>query len=145
MSGFGAVVSIELRDAATADAMCAAVQVISHATSIGGVESTIERRAKLPGQEHVPAGLLRLSVGCEHLEDLWADLAAALGAAPDTTARWEPTSGAARDRCRPPVRTTRQRTDVGSPPAWPRPPRPMSPPARDRDCGLVPSGGRIRP
>lgn len=86
MSGFGAVVSIELRDAATADAMCAAVQVISHATSIGGVESTIERRAKLPGQEHVPAGLLRLSVGCEYL-DLWADLAAALGAAPDTTAR----------------------------------------------------------
>jgi cystathionine gamma-synthase len=42
------------------------------------VESTIERRAKLPGQEHIPPGLLRLSVGCEHVEDLWRDLADAL-------------------------------------------------------------------
>jgi cystathionine gamma-synthase len=80
MAGFGAVVSFEVADAATADAVCANVQVISHATSLGGVESTIERRAKLPGQEHVPAGLVRLSVGCEHLEDLWTDLDAALGA-----------------------------------------------------------------
>jgi cystathionine gamma-synthase len=81
MAGFGAVMSFEVADAATADAVCAEVQVITHATSLGGVESTIERRAKLPGQEHVPAGLVRLSVGCEHLEDLWADLAAALDAA----------------------------------------------------------------
>jgi hypothetical protein len=41
----------------------------------------IERRAKLRGQEHVPPGLLRLSVGCEHVEDLWDDLNAALTAA----------------------------------------------------------------
>jgi cystathionine gamma-synthase len=40
-----------------------------------------EGRVKLPGQEHVPAGLVRLSVGCEHVEDLWADLAGALEAA----------------------------------------------------------------
>jgi cystathionine gamma-synthase len=86
MTGFGAVVSFELADAATADAVCAGVQVISHATSLGGVESTIERRAKLPGQEHVPAGLLRLSVGCEHLEDLWADLVAGIGIAGQATA-----------------------------------------------------------
>jgi cystathionine gamma-synthase len=79
MRGFGAVLSFEVADAATADAICAAVQVITSATSLGGVESTIERRAKLPGQEHVPAALLRLSVGVEHVEDLWADLAAALG------------------------------------------------------------------
>ena len=38
----------------------------------------MERRAKRPGQEHVPAGLVRLSVGCEHVEDLWDDLVAAL-------------------------------------------------------------------
>jgi cystathionine gamma-synthase len=80
MSGFGAVLSFDLADATTADALCNSVRVITHATSLGGVESTIERRAKLPGQEHVPAGLLRLSVGCEHLEDLWDDLDAALGA-----------------------------------------------------------------
>jgi cystathionine gamma-synthase len=72
------VVSFEVADAATADTVCAAVRVISHATSLGGVESTIERRAKLPGQQHVPAGLVRLSIGCEHHEDLWADLDAAL-------------------------------------------------------------------
>jgi cystathionine gamma-synthase len=81
MRGFGAVLSFEVGDAATADAVCADVQVITHATSVGGVESTIERRAKLPGQKHVPAGLVRLSVGVEHVEDLWADLAAALDTA----------------------------------------------------------------
>jgi len=63
MAGFGAVVSFEVADAATADAVCASVRIISHATSLGGVESTIERRAKLPGQQHVPAGLVRLAVG----------------------------------------------------------------------------------
>jgi cystathionine gamma-synthase len=81
MRGFGAVLSFEVSDAGTADAVCAAVRVIASATSVGGVESTIERRAKLPGQQHVPAGLVRISVGCEHVEDLWADLDAALDAA----------------------------------------------------------------
>lgn len=80
MRGFGAVLGFEVRDAATADAVCARVQVVAHATSVGGVESTLERRAKLPGQDHVPAGLLRLSLGCEHLEDLWTDLNSALAA-----------------------------------------------------------------
>jgi cystathionine gamma-synthase len=87
MAGFGAVVSFEVADATNADAVCANVQVISHATSLGGVESTIERRAKLSGQEHVPAGLLRLSVGCEHLEDLWADLDIALRASDPAAGR----------------------------------------------------------
>lgn len=81
MNGFGAVLAFEVSDADTADAVCAGVQVITAATSLGGVESTIERRAKLPGQDHVPAGLMRLSVGCEHLEDLWADLAGTLDVA----------------------------------------------------------------
>ena len=81
MRGAGAVLGFEVADARTADDVCASVRVIAHATSVGGVESTIERRAKLRGQEHVPAGLVRLSVGCEHVEDLWADLATALDAA----------------------------------------------------------------
>jgi cystathionine gamma-synthase len=80
MRGYGAVLSFEVADGATADAVCAQLQVVAHATSVGGVESTIERRAKLPGQQHVPDGLLRLSVGCEHIEDLWADLNRALTA-----------------------------------------------------------------
>ena len=78
MTGFGAVLAFEVTDAPTADRLCDAVHVIVHATSLGGVESTIERRSKLPGQEHVPPGLLRLSVGCEHIHDLWNDLNSAL-------------------------------------------------------------------
>jgi cystathionine gamma-synthase len=61
-----------------ADAVCRELRIIRHATSLGAVESTIERRAAVPGQEHLPAGLLRLSVGCEDAGDLWNDLATAL-------------------------------------------------------------------
>lgn len=78
MTGFGAVLGFEVKTAAAANAVCDSVRVIRSATSLGGVESTIERRAKLPGQEHLPPGFLRLSVGCEHIEDLWDDLTSAL-------------------------------------------------------------------
>lgn len=79
MTGFGAVLAFEVASAPTADRICSAVQLIVHATSLGGVETTIERRSKLQGQGHLPPGLLRLSVGCEHIDDLWNDLNAALG------------------------------------------------------------------
>ncbi|PYR34238.1 MAG: hypothetical protein DMF89_02325 [Acidobacteria bacterium] len=46
--------------------------------ALGAVESTIERRARNPGQEHLPPALLQLSVGIEAAEDLWADLDRAL-------------------------------------------------------------------
>lgn len=79
MAGFGAVVSFDVEGGAEpADAVCRAVRIIRHATSLGGVESTIERRAAIPGQTHLPPGLLRLSVGCEHPADLWRDLEQAL-------------------------------------------------------------------
>ncbi len=79
MAGFGAVVSFDVRGGAErADAVCRSVRIIRHATSLGGVESTIERRAAIPGQTHLPPGLLRLSVGCEHPGDLWRDLQQAL-------------------------------------------------------------------
>lgn len=74
----GGVVSFELADAASADAFCAHLRLIRHATSLGGVESTVERRAALAGDSHVPAGLLRFSVGLEDPEDLWADITQAL-------------------------------------------------------------------
>lgn len=77
--GFGILISFEVDgDAARADAVCRTVGLIRHATSLGGVESTMERRAAVPGQEHLPPTLLRLSVGIEHVDDLWADLAAAI-------------------------------------------------------------------
>jgi cystathionine gamma-synthase len=79
--GFGTIVSFELRDAAAADRACRETRIIRHATSLGGIETSMERRNVHPGQEHIPPGLIRLSVGCEDLEDVWSDLAAALGAA----------------------------------------------------------------
>lgn len=80
LGGPGAMVSFEtLGNAISADVRMTRLQLISPATSLGGVESTIERRAKLSGQEHLPPTLLRMSVGCEHLEDLWEDLDRALG------------------------------------------------------------------
>jgi cystathionine gamma-synthase len=78
MTGFGAVLAFEVADAPTADRLCDAVHIVVPATSLGGVESTIERRSKLPGQGHLPSGLLRLSAGCEHIDDLWNDLDSAL-------------------------------------------------------------------
>jgi cystathionine gamma-synthase len=81
MAGFGAVVSFDVRGGADrADTVCRSLRIIRHATSLGGVESTIERRAAIPGQTHLPSGLLRLSVGCEHPDDLWRDLQQALTA-----------------------------------------------------------------
>ena len=80
MSGFGAMVAFEVEGGAeSADAVCAAVTRIANATSLGGVETLLERRARYPAeQEHVPANLIRLSVGIEHVDDIWADLEQAL-------------------------------------------------------------------
>jgi cystathionine gamma-synthase len=79
LEGFGTIISFDVRgEAGTADAVCAGLQLIQHATSLGAVESTIERRAGVPGQQHLPPTLLRLSVGIEAVEDLWTDLDRAL-------------------------------------------------------------------
>lgn len=64
--------------AAFADAVCSNLQLIWNATSLGSVESTMERRAAVSGQEHLPATLLRLSVGIEDVDDLWRDLTRAI-------------------------------------------------------------------
>jgi cystathionine gamma-synthase len=66
MDGYGAMLAFAHPDA---DAVCRRVRVMTHAKSLGGVETLIERRAP---------GLLRVSAGCEHVEDLWDDLEAAL-------------------------------------------------------------------
>ncbi|MEO6713831.1 MAG: PLP-dependent aspartate aminotransferase family protein [Mycobacteriales bacterium] len=79
MLGPGAMLSFELADADAADAVTARLALVVDATSLGGVETTIDRRHKWPGDEHVPPGLLRLSVGIEHIDDLWADITQALG------------------------------------------------------------------
>jgi cystathionine gamma-synthase len=76
----GALVSFTVDSVARADKLCASVRLITHATSLGGVESLIERRGAYPGElkQGTPAELVRLSVGIEHVEDLWADLEQAM-------------------------------------------------------------------
>jgi cystathionine gamma-synthase len=82
LKGFGTIISFDLLgNAEFADDVCRNVRLIRHATSLGAVESTIERRAAIPGQEHLPASLLRLSVGIEDADDLWHDLDAAINSA----------------------------------------------------------------
>ncbi len=79
LAGFGSLISVELADAATADALVDGCGLWVFATSLGGVESTLERRRRWPGElTSVPEGLVRMSVGIEHVEDLWADLARSL-------------------------------------------------------------------
>ncbi len=79
LTSAGSVISFDVAGGAdAADQVCRRLGIIRHATSFGAVESTIERRAAVPGQEHLPPGLLRLSVGIEDLDDLWADLDHAL-------------------------------------------------------------------
>jgi len=79
MDGPGAMVSLEVRGGAEpAEAVCSALTVLTPATSLGGVETLIERRGRYLFEEGTPAGLLRMSVGLEDVEDLWDDLAQAL-------------------------------------------------------------------
>ena len=82
LRGFGTIISFDVDGGAElADAVCRNVRLIRHATSLGGVESTMERRAAIAGQGHLPPSLLRLSVGIEDADDLWADLDGAIRSA----------------------------------------------------------------
>ncbi|MDA8436521.1 MAG: aminotransferase class I/II-fold pyridoxal phosphate-dependent enzyme [Actinomycetales bacterium] len=80
MDGFGAIVAFEtVGDADAAEAFCDRTELITHATSLGGVETLMERRRRWPEERpDVPETLIRLSVGIEDVEDLWADLSQAL-------------------------------------------------------------------
>jgi len=80
MAGFGSMLSFEVAGGADAAMQVAArVRLFTRATSLGSVESLIEHRASIEGPETTtPGGLLRLSTGLEHPDDLVADLAQAL-------------------------------------------------------------------
>jgi cystathionine gamma-synthase len=73
--GYGGLLSFDVRGDAVA--VETSVSVITNATSLGGVRSSIESRRRWEG-ERVPEGLLRMSVGLEDAEELWADLEQAL-------------------------------------------------------------------
>jgi cystathionine gamma-synthase len=82
MRGFGTMVAFEVSGGAgAADAVVDAVRLATAGTSLGGVETLIERRARWIGDKLLPPGLLRLSVGIEDVEDLWLDLDGALRSA----------------------------------------------------------------
>ncbi|MHA7303647.1 trans-sulfuration enzyme family protein [Arthrobacter sp. TMN-49] len=76
MNGFGSILCIELAGGeAAATGFVQALRLWTPATSLGGVESLIERRRRHTNEpETVPVNLLRLSVGIENVEDLWRDL-----------------------------------------------------------------------
>jgi cystathionine gamma-synthase len=78
LDAFGPLLSFDVADADAATRVEKALTLIENATSLGGVASTLEARARWE-PTRVPPGLLRLSVGLEDVEDLWADLAQALG------------------------------------------------------------------
>ncbi len=80
MQTFGGMLSFEVAGGeAAAMRVAAGVQLFTRGTSLGGVESLIEHRASIEGPESTtPAGLLRVSVGLEHPDDLIEDLAQAL-------------------------------------------------------------------
>jgi cystathionine gamma-synthase len=88
MDGAGFMLTFRVHGGAErADAVVGGLELLVHATSLGGVETTIERRAKYPAERDIPADLLRLSAGCEHVEDLWRDLDQALAAQPAASPR----------------------------------------------------------
>jgi cystathionine gamma-synthase len=74
---FGGLLSFDVADAEKARKVETSTRMIVNATSLGGVTSLIESRRRWEG-DRVPPGLLRLSVGLEDPEALWADLEQAL-------------------------------------------------------------------
>lgn len=79
--GFGGIVSIVLAGGPlAADLLTRSTSLWVFTTSLGGVESTFERRRRWKSEPAtIPDALVRLSVGIEDVEDLWADLEQALG------------------------------------------------------------------
>jgi cystathionine gamma-synthase len=75
--GFGGLLSFDVVGAEVARHVETSLQLITNATSLGGVDSVLESRSRWEG-DRVPPGLLRLSVGLEPVEELWDDLARAL-------------------------------------------------------------------
>ena len=78
--GFGFLISFDVADGEAARRVETATTTIVNATSLGGTHSKLESRYRWEG-ERCPEGLLRLSVGLEDADVLWADLEQALAQA----------------------------------------------------------------
>jgi cystathionine gamma-synthase len=79
--GAGGVLAFELASGVIAGQCEESVRLVRNATSLGGVETLIERRARIEPEGRVAEGLLRLAVGLENVDDLWADLQQAIESA----------------------------------------------------------------
>jgi cystathionine gamma-lyase len=77
MSRFGPLVSFDLGSRERAERFLSSSELITDATSFGGVHTTAERRARWGGDD-VPDGFVRLSAGCEDADDLIADMSRSL-------------------------------------------------------------------
>jgi cystathionine gamma-synthase len=79
--GFGGMISFELTcDAAGTDLVTQSATIITNTTSLGGIESMWERRRRWATESHkISESLIRFSVGCEDVDDLWDDITASLG------------------------------------------------------------------
>lgn len=95
MDGYGAILGvIPVGDAHDADNVVANLRLWTPATSLGGVESTLERRRRFATESlTVPENLLRLSVGIEDVEDIWNDLDQALRSLAGTSDATQPHEG----------------------------------------------------
>lgn len=69
MDHFGFMISFDLGSQQRADQFLRSTSLIFEATSFGGIHTMAERRARW-GTDNVPEGMVRLSIGCEHIEDL---------------------------------------------------------------------------
>jgi cystathionine gamma-synthase len=75
--GIAGLISFDVADGEAARRVETSTRLITNATSLGGVHTTMESRHRWEG-DRIPAGLLRLSVGLEEADELWADLEGAL-------------------------------------------------------------------
>jgi cystathionine gamma-synthase len=81
-------------DAQDAERVCQSVELITYATSLGGVETLMERRRRWPKENSaVPENLIRMSVGIENANDIWADLDQALNATGEIENQTQPKMG----------------------------------------------------
>jgi cystathionine gamma-synthase len=81
-------------DAQDAERVCQAIELITYATSLGGVETLMERRRRWPSENvAVPENLIRMSVGIENPNDIWADLEQALNSTGSVNQQMQPKIG----------------------------------------------------
>jgi cystathionine gamma-synthase len=75
-NGFSGMISIQIKgDEKNARKVASKLKLFQQATSLGGVESLVEHRKSIEGPASLtPGNLLRLSIGLEHVDDLWEDL-----------------------------------------------------------------------